>query len=593
MGSGSFFSASPARAKTWAIAFVLLAVACVLYISTARRTYFYDSDTSTYLELARSLAGGQGYVFDGEAHTKFPPGVALLLAPWIAQHDGDFALLYRCCVAVSLGALLCALWWFRERVESRALLLLALCAASATWYEFSTGVSLSEAPFALLLLLLLAGAENALRRKRLTWLAALAGAALLLGTVLLRSAGLAVLAGSFATVLHLAWRREKFFSGLGGRTRAALLLAPAMIAVFLWFVWCSRPAAAQHAGDVGHESSYVSLWALADPHWPDLGSVTLLGLLGRSFLMLLREGRHVAEVLGNVGWITGSSPSPLVVGALVAVGLGWRAEFRRANPLAAWIALFYSILVSLWPYDEGRRFVMPFVPLIFVFAWQGLRSAANAWRSLGAARAGTLLAASSALFAIWSGIVVASFGPSRGVQPRIDTVIWMACCLLGLALAWSPRLRTKLAQTNRAAQFALAGFLLAYATFGFVTIRELAAKNLVTPGHPMRQQATIEACRWIEEHTPADARVLATDYAAIRYATRRRVALLPVTKNRARLSAALVDEQPDYVVINEPRNNEYFFPPEPARLLVLQEILADRLEPALRTNRCSIWRVLH
>ncbi len=592
MGTGSTLSASPARSRTWLFAFVLLAATAVLFFSTARRAYFYDSDTSTYLELARSLVSGQGYVFDGEAHTKFPPGIALLLTPWIAWGEGDFALLYSCAASISLVALVCALWWFRARVESGALLLVALCAASAAWYEFSTGASLSEAPFALLLLLLLAGTENALRTKELSWIAALAGGALVLGTVLLRSAGLAVLAGTAATVLHLALRREKLLSGLGGRARAALVLAPATIAMVLWVAWCARPPFAAHAGDVGHESSYLSLWALADPHWPDLGPLTPLGLLGRSGSMLMREGRHVAEVLSNSGWISGAAPSPLVVAGLLAVLLGWRAEFLRANPLAAWVALFYSILVALWPYDEGRRFVMPFVPMIFLFGLQGLRSAVNSWKRLGAARVGAILASVSALFAIWVG-VVAIFGTSRGTQLTIDALLWTACCLAGLAVAWSPRLRTRIAGIERGPRFALAGFLLMYAALGFVTIRELAAKNLVSPGHPMRQEATIEACRWIEQHTSADARVLATNYAAIRYVTRRRVALLPVTKDRARLSAALLDEKPDYVVINEPRSNEYFFPPEPERLLVLQEILADRLVPVERTERCSIWRVLH
>src|SRR5688572_17039630 len=160
------------RAAELLVLLAILVAAGILYWTTARRTYFYDSDASTYLELARSLASGAGYVFDGEAHTKFPPGVPLLLTPFVMAHDGDFLLLYRWSAGISLAALACAGWWFRERGERAAALLVALCAASAAWYEFSTGASLSEAPFALVLLALFAGAERAVRRGSLGWGAA-------------------------------------------------------------------------------------------------------------------------------------------------------------------------------------------------------------------------------------------------------------------------------------------------------------------------------------------------------------------------------------------------------------------------------------
>ena len=582
--------------RRWLRLLILLAIllgAGLLYASTARRTYFYDSDASTYLELARSLASGAGYVFDGEAHTKFPPGVPLLLMPFVQAHDGDFQLLYRWIAGISLAALVAAWWWFRERGEKLAALLVALCAGSAAWYEFSTGASLSEAPFALVLLVLFAGAERVARRGNLGWTQACLGGALVLSAMLLRSAGLALLGGMLATWLHLRWRRSELTLGRKARIRGLLLVLPGLLALCLWILWCTQSPEALHAGDQGHESSYLSLWALADPHHPDLGSVTVGGLIARVVSKIVLEGRHVSEALTNLRWISQHGLSPVFVLAMVACAVGWRAELRRRNPIAAWVALAYGALVILWPYDEGRRFVMPFVPIVFVLAADGLAEMLGWWRAQSARRAGWSLAGVALLAGAWT--AYALFGKRSvhvNTQDVADLVIWAECAAFGLLFAWRPRWHERLLSGDRAGQLALGGFLLAFGVFGFFTIRPIAARNLLLPGHPLRQTAAMQACRWIEEHTPSDARVLATDYAAIRYATRRRVAFLPLTANRARLEAALKDERPDYVVINAPRRDEYFLPAEPVRLAVIQKILPGRLEEALRTEQCSIWRVL-
>ncbi|MEO6708266.1 MAG: hypothetical protein ABI054_07045 [Planctomycetota bacterium] len=580
----------------WLRLLALLAIllgAGLLYASTARRTYFYDSDASTYLELARSLASGAGYVFDGEAHTKFPPGLPLLLVPFVQAHDGDFQLLYRCIAGISVAALIAAWWWFRERGERLAALFVALCSGSAAWYEFSTGASLSEAPFALVLLVLFAGAERAVRRGKVGWMEACLGGALVLSAMLLRSAGLALLAGTLATWVQLRWRGSELTLGVKARVRGLLVALPGLLGLGLWILWCSRSPEGLHAGDQGHESSYLSLWALADPHHPDLGAVTVGGLIGRALSKIVLEGRHVSEALTNLRWISPHGLSPVLVLAIAACAVGWRVELRRRNPIAAWVALAYGTLIILWPYDEGRRFVMPFVPICFVLASGGLAEMLRWWRTQSARRAGWSLACVALLAGGWTAYALLGKGSVHvNTQDMADLVIWAECAVFGLVFAWRPRWHERLLSGARAGQLALGGFALAFGVFGFFTIRPIAARNLVLPGHPLRQIAAMQACRWIEEHTPSDARVLATDYAAIRYATRRRVAFLPLTANRARLEAALKDEQPDYVVINAPRRDEYFLPLEPVRLAVIQKILPGRLEQVERTAQCSIWRVL-
>jgi len=568
--------------------FAVVATTALLFVLTSRREFFYDSDTSTYLELARSLAQGLGYTFDGGAHTKFPPGVPLLLVPFVRASDGDFALLYRCSAAISIAALLCAWWWFRERGERHPLLLLCLCAASAAWYEFSTGASLSEAPFALVMLAAFATAERLARRRMPSWPLTLGLAGLVLAAMLLRSAGLALLLGALATCLHLRVRRARADPAAMSAGRLAAVLVPAALWFAAWTWWSQAGANLVHAGDLGHRGSYVALWALEDPHNPDLGPLTLPSFIGRALQKLLMEGRHVAEVLSNLRWLPREVPSPLLVFSLLLCGLGLRAELRRRNPLVGWVALAYAALIVLWPYDEGRRFVMPFVPVIFVLATAGLGEASEIWRRTPARRLGRVLLTISLLCAAWTAIALRSSDVPVGLQGRVGLLLWVLAALFGILLM---RSRMPRAPGLPRSRFALIAFLIAYTILGAMTIRSLASRNLVLAGEPMRQSAAQLACAWILQNTPADARIMATDYAAIRYATGRSVQLLPITADPALIMKAIDAARPDFVVINAPRPGEYFLPTEYQRLNVLKKLLPGSLERVARTPRGSIWRV--
>jgi hypothetical protein len=591
-------AAAPAQgwlARPWgrrAVVAAIFAGAALLYYLTARRTYFYDSDTSTYLELARSLVAGEGYVFDGERHTKFPPGVPLLLAPFAAWFDGDFALLYRIVVTTSLAALAAAAWWLARRGEQRGPWILGLCAASAGWHEFSTGASLSEAPFALALFLLLAVSERVFRGPRPNGPSALLLGLLGTALVLLRSAGLAVAVGILATFVHQHWRGLPALRGPVGRLCGLFAWLPGLLAAGAWMLWTAQPPERPHGGDLGHETSYLALWRLADPREPDRGMLGAEGLLPRLSENLGIEGRHAAEVLTNLPWIPGTGLSPVFALAMLVCFLGWRRELARENPLGAWVGLAYAGLISLWPYDEGRRFVMPLAPLLFVFAAGGLRDLAGRWRRSTPRSASRLAALGAAAGFLFHAGALFLRGQPASLQSRLDLALWGMLFAAAAAWAWRPLAPSRLlGRAPRLPQLARGSFAACFLLLGVGTILRVARTNLQLSGAPLRQLGAQQAAEWINEHAPSDACVLATDHAALRYATGRSVAILPVTGNRARLAAALIDERPDYVVINAPRPNEYFKPSETERLALLQEIAPGRLEEVARTERVSIWRV--
>src|SRR5688572_22064749 len=57
-----------------------LVILCLWQLWTYRRVEIYHPDSSTYLVLAENLVDGDGYTFNDRPHTRYPPGLPLLLA---------------------------------------------------------------------------------------------------------------------------------------------------------------------------------------------------------------------------------------------------------------------------------------------------------------------------------------------------------------------------------------------------------------------------------------------------------------------------------------------------------------------------------
>jgi hypothetical protein len=63
--------------------------------SAIRSVWAIDPDASLYVGLGRSLAAGDGYALDGVPHTKYPPGLPLLLAGVTRVADAEaYALIH-------------------------------------------------------------------------------------------------------------------------------------------------------------------------------------------------------------------------------------------------------------------------------------------------------------------------------------------------------------------------------------------------------------------------------------------------------------------------------------------------------------------
>ncbi len=333
-------------------------------------------DDGVYMLIGQALGHGQGLRYVGVPGSppavKFPPGYPLVLAVlWRALGDvGPVTLaagLLNLVFVAGAGALF---GWALHRGaglgSATAVGVAALAFASADVWRYAL-VPLSEPMFIALAAGTLAAWVRAGRPGDRRGSALLA--VLLVGAVLTRSAGVALVAG-FAVALLV--RR--------GPLVAAAVCAPALAAAVGWGAWASARAAEVPEGlrDVlgpyggwlgGQLTRAPGAFLAAFP-----GQVR--GVFERVFALLLP---------GATGWVLWVAAVPVAV--LAAGGL---LRLARTLPPVPWVVLTYLAMLLLWPFVD-RRLVAPVHPWIVVAVCVGALEAGRrvtrdgARRVLGAA----------------------------------------------------------------------------------------------------------------------------------------------------------------------------------------------------------------
>lgn len=426
---------------------LLAALHVILGLLLYEPTLFPGGDNAGYMILGESLRSGAGYrdlYLPGEPlHTKYPPAYPAILAllGW-----GGVQLFKMASLAFTTGAVaLTGLLGRRVAGPLPGLAAAGLLAVNPVLLEYSHYV-LSEAPFLFFVLaaLLLLASEG--KRQRAVGLGA---AALAFFT---RTAGLPLLLA--AALLPTLERRGR---------RAAAAWGTALAAAAGWGAY-QRAAAPGAPG-------YLQELLLRNPYDPEAGGVGMADLLART---AGNVWDYLASVLPEA--LTGApAEEGLLLPALglVVAGLalgGWvsRATSRLGYPEL--FAALYAGLISLWPAVwTDRRFLLPLLPLLFLYAAVGAAAVAGAF--LGRRRRS-------------DGETV--FAPGREARrgglarARHAAVVLMALLLAGAALAWAAA-----AAPER--------------------VRCVARYRSGAPCDPPALASFYEAARWARTHTEPDA----------------------------------------------------------------------------------------
>ena len=171
---------------------LLLAGASValIYLIGVTGKWWPTPDSALYLGLARSLANGQGYQFNGQTSNTVTPGLPMILAA-LRLAFGESYWAPNLFMAICGVAALALIYRAMSRLSSpRTALAAVLCCAFSYTFYFGCHRILTDAPFALLFWATICASLRA-RGGSLWWL--LAAAALAVGAVTVRIPGVLAL----------------------------------------------------------------------------------------------------------------------------------------------------------------------------------------------------------------------------------------------------------------------------------------------------------------------------------------------------------------------------------------------------------------
>lgn len=339
----------------WALAMGLVVVHLLLGYFLFDPKPFVGGDNAAYIGLAESMSSGQGYrdlyLPDTPRHAQYPPFYPSVLALAAALGGGLITFKVLSLLFTAASVLVLFLLARRRFVGYEALAVAAPFALNPVALYYSHWV-LSEAPFVFLTLVALWAAADPDSNKR----TAVAVTAALLA-YLTRAAGLPLLA---ALVIALLWRRQW--------RRLAAVAPPILLVVGGWWAW---------GRFIAFESArvYSSNFLLVDPYAPERGFVGPGDLLTRTVSNIRLYAVDVLpQSLGGVGPGGRVGFFALMTGLLViALALiAWFRDIRKVRVLELFMVL-YTTLIFVWPdVWTDRRFLLPLLPLILLYAGSGI-----------------------------------------------------------------------------------------------------------------------------------------------------------------------------------------------------------------------------
>lgn len=214
---------------TW----IILALVAAIQIVGISAKWWPSPDSALYLGLARSIAAGDGYVFNGLANTTVTPGLPALLAG-LRILFGESFYAANALIALSGLAMLAIVWRISVARVGRTIAPAVLLAVALSYPVYHAGhMVLTDLPFAACSWLCVWACLRLLDTGRRRWLIAVAGACV--AGVLIRAPGVLLLGAlSLGVLAHragtLRWRARLAIAATIILSSAAVLGAMLLLA---------------------------------------------------------------------------------------------------------------------------------------------------------------------------------------------------------------------------------------------------------------------------------------------------------------------------------------------------------------------------
>jgi hypothetical protein len=545
---------------------LLIALGAIAFTLSCRASDFVGD--AYYFELARSIAKGAGYVFDFRPQTMLPPGLPYMLAFLTTMLGGvSYAGLVRLMPIFSTLALIAS--YEVLRVEESRWVAAAAClmlGSSPEVFEFSTKLVFSDMPYfctsmiLLWLIMRLDSTEGRPQTRTAWWLLAVV---LMIGSVLMRSTGIALAVGilGWVAISSLTDRRAA-----RRRIKVFLPLVIAGIAVQgIWMQWAARHQFSEWPVH-GYQENYLAQLKLKNGNDPEMGMATWRDVL-------LRPVHNLDDRAGAlVGLLTRKqmapawySPGTVIPLALILLGLAVSFSRNGGGPLD-WYFVMYEALFMFWPWDFELRFLLPVVPLACLYMWRG--GVLLSWW----ARAGSRGLSISALVVAVAGMASSMVWGRQVEHPGMWScvVIWalVACVSIslpmgrgnlvrGMSLLWRQKIRIngRPRYLGRVLAATLVGTVV---MLGAVKQARIGSQNyhfdLKTDG----SYPNIEAAEWISQHSTPSAVIMARKEDLVFHYTQHKVVWFPPSTDPKVLMSGIRQYHVQYVVVVD--NDNYWRP---------------------------------
>jgi len=552
---------------------VIFAIGILEFVSWQRINDFYRGD-SEYVELARALIRDGLYRFNFKPETLLPPGFPMILAFLCVTVGCTPAILMQSIsIFVSLGFVA---GYRLLRIEQGCALAAASCllmASSPIMFALSTQVLFADLPyfFASMLTLLLAhrlDSSKGFRARTVSWLLC---AVLLVGSLLIRTAGIALLTGL------VGWLAASWFVERRGATRRIKTFLPLLFLGMsiqgLWMNWSATQEVDEWPTVIGYPHSYFAQLRVKDGNYPELGYASLSDIPQRVMQNLTNEAAALSELFSRMGYIapTWFSPAVFLPVLLILLGVGSSIRHGGGN-WPAWYFVTYEMMYLLWPWNFEVRFLLPVAPLAFLYLWRGGKVLLDV-----VSRKTVAVGITSFFLAIFLGLSAGvSAWRTAALQPEIAAIFWAMTASVGAGMVWWRRRRfaSTIVPILTPSSVVKIDFVKSLASGGGISLAILIVLGVVQDfavrrenlNFDLRKQASypyIAAAQWIKSHTPVSNVVMARFPAIVHYYSEHRIVWFPPSSNPRLLMEGIRKYKVESIIVtNKTATAFYWLPSE-------------------------------
>ena len=582
---------------------VLIGLGVLQFVLPIRADDFFRGDT-IYFEFARSILERGRYEIDFNDVT-YPPGLPGILA-FLCMMGGCSYRIFVQSMAVFATLGLIASYQLLRHEESRgvAAVTCLLMASSPIVFELSTrGVS-SDLPyfFTSMAMLMLAARLDGARSVRARLILGLLCIVMLASSVLIRSSGMALIAGLIGWLTAGCLGRDRSAGIRRLRAFAGILLA-GVVVQGAWMGWSANREAPEWPMLEGHPRSYISQLRVKSGIQPELGTATFSDVPLRVITNIPDRAAGLVSLLARKDYIHSSWLSPLVFGSvlLIALGLGG-SLWSGGGSLTEWYFISYEAMYSVWPWPLEMRFLLPVVPLACLYLWRGstvIRAVAERMpRAVGLAGVVVGVVAGAR---IGAEILVSS-----SAQLKLEAMIWIVIVVASAWMVWARSVRLpallKRYVSSSSTVSSVPGMRLSLPQI----IGGAAATGLVVLGIALQCDSglsnlnfdlrkdpaygRIVAAQWIARNTPTTSVLMAGQTDVVHHYSGRRVVWFPPLSNPRLLMQGIRRHKVDYVIVTSGRF--YYRPSEEACFEILLKKYPEAFRLASEGTEFKIFEVL-